>query len=143
MLLQLGSLDLLSFLLDSLRLGQFDWIPVIKSVVLRVRIYMITTLWSGLTVVIDFEEATFNLFSVHFDKSSLSTLMCLEEDVGEAFRLLSLPVVSNTNGFDLAEATESITNIVFLEGVRETLDEEGLALSWHQTCHFYKQKEDD
>ena len=84
MLLQLGKLDLLSFFLDLLRLVQFDRIPVIKTVVLSIRIDVITALGPVLTVVINLEVATITFFTIHLDESFFRTRMVFKENVGEA-----------------------------------------------------------
>ena len=63
--------------------------------------------------------------------------MSLKLNVSKAFRLLCLPIVSNSDGLDFPETSESITNIVLFEVIRETLYEESLAVSRHHFGHFY------
>ena len=92
---------------------------------------MVTALGLGLAVEIDFEEAALHLFTIHLDHGLLGTLMLLELNVGKAFRLLSLPVVSNADGLNLAKSPEPVSNVVLFEVVWQALDEERVAVTWH------------
>ena len=136
MLLKLGNFNLFSLLLDLLRFFLLVRVTIVKSVVRRISVDMITTLRCSFTVIVHLEVATLNLLSVHLDESLLGTLMSLKLDVCEALRLFRLPIVRDTNALDFAKATESITDIVLLESVWETLDEKSLAVAWHQSGHF-------
>ena len=137
MLTKLLKFDLLTLLLYHLRLGLLDGLSVVESVILGVRVDVIAALRLRLAIVIDFQVAALDLFAIHLDEGLLGTLMCLVLDVGEALRFLRLPVVSDSNGLDLSEASEPIANIVLLESVGEPLDEKCAAVSWHQASHFY------
>ena len=122
MLLQLCKLGLLPLLLYLFRLSFTDWVSVVKPVLLRIQVDMVAALRLRFTVEIDFEEAALHLLAIHLYHRLLRALMLLKVDVGEAFRLLRLPVVGNANCFDLPKPTESVSNVIFLEAVGQAFD---------------------
>ena len=69
--------------------------------------------------------------AVHLLQSLFCTGMSLICDICEALGLLGLPVISNSNGFDFAEASESVANVIFFEGIGEVLDEKSTAVRGH------------
>ena len=116
-LLQLCKLSLLPLLLYLFRLSFTDWVSVVQPALLRIHVDMVAALWLRFTVEIDFEEAALNLLTIHFYHRLLRALVLLKVDVGEAFRLLRLPVVGNADRLDLSKPSESVTNVVLLEVV--------------------------
>ena len=136
MLLQLGNFDLLPLLLNLFRLGLLDWISVVQSVVLTVQVNLVALLRLSLAVVVNFEESALDLFAVHFHESLLGAFMGFVLYVGEPFRLFRLPVECNADCFDFAEATEPVTDVIFLESVGQPLYEQSVAIGWHQLGHF-------
>ena len=85
MFLQLGELDLLSFLLDLLRFFLLNRVTIVKSIVRRVSVDMIAAFGSRLAVVVNFQEAALYILSIHLNESLLGTLMSLVLNVGKAF----------------------------------------------------------
>jgi len=136
MLLQLYKLDLLALLFDLLRLLLLHRIAIVKPVIGRVEVDVVTGLWRSLAVVINFKEAAIDFFAIHLDESLLGTVVILELDVCETLGLFSLPVVSDTNALNFSETTEPIADIIFFEVIWETFDKKCLAISRHQCCHF-------
>ena len=72
-----------------------------------------------------------DLLAVHLLQSLSCTGMSLICDICEALGLLGLPVISNSNGFDFAETSESVANVIFFEGIGEVLDEKSTAVRGH------------
>ena len=101
---------------------------------------MVGLLGFGFAVVVDLQKASVYLFAIHLDKSRFCALMGLELDVSESFRLLCLPVVRNSDRFDLSKATEPVTDVILLKLVRKPFDEECFAILRHESCHFYSQE---
>ena len=127
MLLQLCKLDLLALLLDKFRLLLLDRIAIIKSVLRRVSVDVVALLLR-LGVVVNFDVAALNVLAIHFDQGLFGTVVSLELDVRETLGLFRLPIVSDTDALDFAEATEPITDIVFFEVIRKTFNKECLAI---------------
>ena len=139
MLLQLCQLYLFSFFLDLFRLCLLDWIPIVKSVISCVGIDVVATFRLSLAIVVNSEKASLDLFSIHLHQGVFRTLMRLKLNVGEAFRLFSLPIIRDSNRLNLSKSTEPISDVVFLEGVGQSLDEECFAVARHQASHFYRE----
>jgi len=89
-----------------------------------------------LDVEVHLQLAALDFFTVHCKKSFLGVFGGLELDVRKAFGLLGLPVVSQANGLDFAEFTETVADIVFLKFVRKAFDEQGFAVRWHLLSGF-------
>jgi len=113
-----------------------DGLPVVKSVLFRVRVHAVAALGLSLTVEINLKEAALDLLAVHLDQRLLGTLVRLVLNVGESLRLLRLPVVCDTDRFDLSEPAEPITDVIFLKVVGQTFDEKGVALGGHRLGHL-------
>lgn len=130
--LDLLELLLLAFFLDVFSFLHANRVPVVQTIPVLIRVDLVRALTGLLHIKINFDLSSADLLAVHLEEGSLSGIVGFKSDVAETLRLLSLPVVAETNGFDLAESAEAVTDIIFFEGVRKAFNEKSLAISGHR-----------
>ena len=108
---------LLSLFLDSFGHFILQRLPIVQLIFVCLCVDLITTLWRGFRIVVNLEEPALDFFALHFFKSLLCTLMRFVRYVGESLGLFGLPIVRNSDSFDFSEASESVTDIIFLERI--------------------------
>jgi len=126
--LLLFELPLGEFLLDDLLVIQFVLILVAK-------VNLVSLLGFLNDVEVDLDPASLHLFAVHLEERSLGVRVAVEAHVCETLRLLRHPVVSEAEGLDRAETTETVAHVVLLEGVGQVLHEERRAIIRHRLCY--------
>lgn len=124
----------LSFLFYRLGFRHFYRVAVVQSVFVFIRIYVIGRFLSTFHIKVNFNLSAINHHSVHLEKSRLSRLVGFKLDVGEPLWLLGLPVVSQSNSFNLAKSSESVANIVLLKRVGKSLNKKCDTVSRHGLC---------
>ena len=135
-------LQLISFsvLLDALGLLQLQWLSVVKSVSLSLRIDLVTRPRFALGVVVNLDVASLNFSSIHLFKSLLCTLMRLKLNVGEALRLLGLPVVRYSDGFYFSKLPKPIPNVIFFELIGQAFNKHRRTIVRHILNQIYRSK---
>ena len=119
-----------------LRTLKFYRLSVVKSILLFTSINFVRTFCCLLDVEVNLYSPSLDIFAVHFQKRILRRLVRLELDVGKSFRLLSLPVCRQSDGFDFSKSPEPISNIVFFKRVRQAFDKKGTTVVWHLLSYF-------
>ena len=117
-LLKFGQFDAIALLLYLLRLGLSDWVAIVEAVLVLFEVDAVATLGLCLAVEVNLQETALHLFSIHLNQCLLCRLVRLILDVSKALGLFGLPVVGNADSFDLAKASESVTDVVFFKIVR-------------------------
>ena len=133
----LVDLLLLTVFLDSLWLLSFQWLSVVQLIAVCLCVYSIAALGCAFSVEVTLDISALDLLTVHFFQCLLCAFIGFVCHVCKAFGLLCLPVICNSDGFNFAKASESVTDIVLFERIRQSFDKDGLASSWHWFSKLY------
>ena len=100
---------------------------------------LITCLGFLLDIEINFQISSgesFELSSIHLDQSCFSRDMFFEKHISESFRLVSLPILADSNLLYLSKRPKPVSDFIFFQLVRQVLHINCLAILWHSVCNF-------